>query len=254
MSMHRRDRISRVEAERLLDTGAGGSAPLAALLAAATPRSASSEITGEHAALTEFRAAHLATVPSRRRPAMLKSALANLAAAKVVFAAAAAAAATGGIAVAAATGNLPGTAQGPGHAQQPGPAAASNSTTHRGAPPSSEPATEASHSQATHPSATPSPSLRGLCRAFQAGATDNPGKALQNPAFSVLVATAGGKDNVAAYCVTLIGSARTHPAGPPTTHPTGAPITHPTGAPTTHPTGAPITHPGGPPTSPGHRP
>jgi hypothetical protein len=63
------------------------------------------------------------------------------------------------------------------------------------------------------PSATPSPSLDGLCVAFQAGAVD---KAASNPAFTALQDAAGGADNVAAYCVTRIGEP-THPAAP--THP-----------------------------------
>ena len=41
---------------------------------------------------------------------------------------------------------------------------------------------------ANHPAATPSPSLRGLCQAYTAHAADNPGKALDNPAFAALIA------------------------------------------------------------------
>src|SRR5919197_1922250 len=126
MSTHR-DRISRVDAERLLDTGIGGPEALEALLAAAAPSAVPGELAGERAALAEFRAAHLANVPTRRRSALLKSVLANLAAAKVVLAATAAAAATGSVALVAATGNLPGTAQGGGHANQHAPIAASSS-------------------------------------------------------------------------------------------------------------------------------
>jgi hypothetical protein len=249
MSMHRRDRISRVDAERLLDTGIGGPEALEALLAAAAPSPASGELAGEHAALTQFRAGHLATVPSRRRTALFKSVLANLAAAKVALAATAAAAATGGIALAASTGNLPGTSQGAAHAHQPAPVAVSESAEHGAAPAGETESAEPSASEAARPSTTPSPSLNGLCKAFQAGATDNPGKALDNPAFSVLVAKAGGKDQVADFCVTRVGPAPTHPAGAPTTHPTGRPASHP-GAHPTHPTGAPATHPSGAPTPP----
>jgi hypothetical protein len=259
MSTHR-PRISRADAERLLDTGTGGPQALSALLAAATPPTAAGEPAGEHAALAEFRAARLATVPPRRRIPMLKAALANLIAVKVAAGAAVAAAATGGIALAAASGNLPAPLQGAAHSAFGAPAAhgASQASSAHGRPhgapvPASTAASTAptfEPSESNHPSgtATPSPSLRGLCNAFQAGATSNPGKALANPAFSVLVTAAGGKANVAAFCVTLIGPAPTHHAGAPSTHPSGAPSTHRGGPPSTHP-GVPGTHPGGRPTS-----
>src|SRR5207249_3323627 len=119
------------------------------------------------------------SVSSRRRLSVLKTVLANLAAAKVALSAVAAAAATGGIALAAATGNVPGTAQGPEHANPAAPiATASVSAT--ASDTESEPA-EARESEGASGTATPSPSLDGLCKAFRAGATDNPGKALQNP-------------------------------------------------------------------------
>ena len=79
------------------------------------------------------------------------------------------------------------------------------------APESTEPAT---------PSASPSPSLAGLCVAFQAGAAHD-GK--DNPAFNALTAAAGGADQVAAYCTGLIGPSTkpTHPAMPTqAAHPT----------------------------------
>jgi hypothetical protein len=247
MSMRRRVRISRAEAEELLATGVGGPEALTALLFTATPPPAGGEVVGERAALVEFRAARLATVPSPRRHALLKTVVANLAAAKVALSAAAAAAATGGIALAAATGNLPSTAQGPQHANPAAPvAAATVSVTASEAAPSEsdEPSSPVGESAAG--SAAPSPSLSGLCKAFRAGAADNPGKALQNPAFSVLVAAAGGTNNVAGWCENLVGAAASHGPG---SHPTGAPADHPNA--TNHPTGAPIEHPTGAPSSPG---
>ena len=69
------------------------------------------------------------------------------------------------------------------------------------------------------PSGTPTPSLTGLCRAFQAGASPS----ASNPAFAALTSAAGGTENVAAYCVDLIGPSKkpTHPAHPTTpAHPT----------------------------------
>lgn len=176
---------------------------------------------------------------------MLKTVIANMAAAKVALSAAAAAAATGGIAIAAATGNLPSTAQGPDHANQAAhPAASSVSVAAPEASESDEASSPANESEGA--SATPSPSLSGLCKAYQAGATDNPGKALQNPAFSVLVAAAGGADQatVTKFCNDRVGPAASHGPG---AHPTGAPEAHPNA--TNHPTGAPTGHPTGAPSS-----
>jgi hypothetical protein len=111
--------------------------------------------------------------------------------------------------------------------------------------------------------ASPSPSLVGLCHAYLAGAGDNHGKALENPAFTVLITTAGGKDKVDVYCAALLSGpsgdaansdqAGSHRTGAPTAHPTGAPTAHPTahptGAPTAHSTSAPTSHPTGEPTT-----
>jgi hypothetical protein len=81
--------------------------------------------------------------------------------------------------------------------------------------------------------------VASLCHAYRAG--DNPGKALDKPAFTHLITVAGGKDKVTAYCTGLL---KTHPAkGRASSHPTGAPSTHPTAAPPTHPTGRRTTHP-----------
>jgi hypothetical protein len=54
--------------------------------------------------------------------------------------------------------------------------------------------------------ATPHPSLAGLCRAYETGAGDAPGKALDNPAFTSLIKAAGGKDKVAAYCADVLAA------------------------------------------------
>jgi hypothetical protein len=248
MSTHQGPRITRDEAERLLASGVGPEA-LAGLLAAAIPPVAEVELVGEAGAVMGFRAAHLANVPSRRKALVLRAAFSNLLAAKIAAAAAVAAAATGGMAIAAATGNLPGplhdstprvdAATAAAHSSAAASAAASTSAESSSAP------AEPSESEAPGSSATPHPSLDGLCKAFRAGATDNPGKAISNPAFSVLVAKAGGVDNVAAYCDTRIapaakhhhhgrpatpGSARTHAANHPS-----APVTHPAGEPTVLP-------------------
>jgi len=157
---------------------------------------------------------------------MLKAALANLFAAKFVAVggAACAAVATGGLAVAAATGNLPlqndhrpvstvalatdtptGTPTGtPGDDETPSPTPSGTAT------PTPQPGASAT------PKAVPNPSLDGLCNAFFArdvdehGKLNEHGKADDSAAFSVLVTTAGGKDKVLAYCVTRIGTPKPH--------------------------------------------
>jgi hypothetical protein len=95
---------------------------------------------------------------------------------------------------------------------------------------------------------SPSPSLVGLCTAYLAGVAENPGRALDNPAFTALITAAGGKDNVIAYCTAILPSA--HASGTPS-HPTAGPPSHPTEPSSTHPGAS--THPTGPPsTLPGH--
>jgi hypothetical protein len=102
------------------------------------------------------------------------------------------------------------------------PASTNPGLTHTDAATPSAAETTGSPSAHPTPNASPSPSLTGLCRAFQAGATQD-GKT--NPAFSALAAAAGGGENISAYCVTLIGSPAAHPAATPT-HQAATP-THP---------------------------
>jgi hypothetical protein len=218
MSTDRPDGIDRFTAERLLRGEPAGPDGLAELLAAAAPPPAAGELAGEDAAVAAFREAHLGPAPQLRRRSMVKTALAKLLTLKVA-AAALTATAAGGVALAAGTGNLPGT---PSDTPAPKRPAATHSTGRTG-----------SHHK---PASSPSPSLVGLCHAFQAGAGDNPGKALESPAFRHLITTAGGKDKVAAYCTNLLkpshGKSGSHrPATPrshrPTAHPTGRPSDHP---------------------------
>lgn len=255
MSQTGDQRMTRADAERLLATGEGP-AGLSALLAAAASPPTAAELQGSEQALAAFRSAHLAPVRAARSSRM-KSALGKVAALKVAGAAAIATAATGGIALAAASGALPF------QAQQHVPSVTDHSaaTTPAGAAPADSSA-DAGSSGAPQPSntpaGTPSPSLPGLCHAYQAGAMSH-GNVANNPAFTALIRAAGGTDNVAAYCVTLIGPAPTHHgkptdlpthAAPPTGGPPAVLPTHPVvpvGPPTSRPT-----HPTAPPT--GHRP
>ena len=186
---------------------------------------------------------------------MLKTAAAKLVAAKVVVGAAVAAAATGGVAVAAATNHASGPAN---HDTRPAVAASGKHATgtpsaEAGRPSPLPTPTSPGRPYAAHPSSatsraaqgSPSPSLVGLCAAYRAGVANNPGRALDNPAFTALVTAAGGKDNVSAYCTAILASP--HPSGTPS-HPTASPPRHPTEPPSTHPGAS--THPTGPPSTP----
>ena len=240
MSTHRDSEIDRVTAERLLrgDTGGPPIGPdaLVELLAAAAAPGHLDELVGEQAALTAFRQAHLAPVGQPRRGSMIKVALAKILTTKIALAAAAATAVGGGAVAVAATGNLPASLGGNSHTQST---------------PSVVPSADHSSpagSQDGQAAATPSPSMVGLCRAYSAGVADSHGKALDNPAFSVLITNAGGADGVADYCATVLAN---KPGNAPSTHPTGQsgehgePSTHPTGPSSTHPTAQPTEHPTG---------
>ncbi|MFG2057099.1 hypothetical protein ACGFI9_24060 [Micromonospora sp. NPDC048930] len=128
--------------------------------------------------------------------------------------------ATGGVALAAATGTLP------------------NPLTDPSAKPSAHATGKPSDAadQGKGPAGakgSPSPNLAGLCHAFQAGAGDNPGKALENPAFRALITAAGDQEKVAAYCDTLLAAEKGKPsqaarATATPSHPTGKPSARPT--------------------------
>jgi len=251
-----RQRVDAITAQRLIHGARGGSPVgsdrLAELLAAATFPPGRGELAGEEAAVRAFRAARLESTPESRRKPMLKTALAKLATAKVAIVLAAVGG--GGVALAAGSGHLPGAGTTDHHASRPASSATGSthaSDSHHSARPAAQGSGAAAGAAAAGRSATPngspSPNLRGLCTAFNAGVGDNPGKALDNPAFTVLITTAGGKDKTAAFCKTLLATpaaaAPSHPAG--SAHP--KPNTH-----TTHPTGPAETpnHPDPRPTNP----
>jgi hypothetical protein len=239
MSTNLRRRLNRTTAEQLLrgrpaSPLADGDA-LASLLVAAAAPAHDRELAGEADAVTAFREAHLSPATRPRRPLM--SATTKLLAVKAVLAAMGITG--GGVALAAATGHLP---------SQFGGTPAAAGSAH--APASATATPSASGSPEGNPTGSPSPSLRGLCQAFTAGAGNNPGKALDNPAFTALITAAGGKDKVAAFCTSVLAA---KPGHTPTPHPTGKPSSLPTQAQTAHPTGRPTTtpaaHPTGKPTS-----
>ncbi len=210
---------------------------LQALLGAAAAPTHEDELAGLTAAVTAF---SLAKPPPRRNPMM--SVLAKLIAVKALVATIGAAT-VGGVALAAATGTLPAPIQTVAHNTVGAPSAVSSEE--------EVDATETPEQADATPTktATPSPNLVGLCRAYGAGVATSHGKALENPAFTVLITTAGGKDLITGFCTTLLATA---PGGRPTSRPTHAPSTHkptahPTHAasthkPTTHPTGKPAGH------------
>ncbi len=247
MSIRRNLHLTRRSAAQLLDGSPGdGTHGVAQLLSAARAASHQTELAGESTALAMFRAATLAPTPVPRRPPMIKTTIAKLLAAKLLTASAVAAAA-GGVALAAVTGALPNPLGQTHSSAAPAPAHTSSQSVPTAPDRSSDQATEPASTSTTgaaRPSATPTPSLMGLCRAYQAGATRNSGNALNSPAFTALVTAAGGVQKLDSYCTTLIGAPATHPTGAPATHPSGAPATHPTHpTPPTHPTRPPATLP-----------
>lgn len=246
MSAYRFRRFGRRAAERLLrGEPAAHDRALHDLLTAAAAPARDDELDRENAAVVAFRTARLQPVPQPRRRSMIKTTLAKLLTTKIAAAAAAAAVVTaGGVAAVAATGNLPSPRGGSTNVET-----TTSATPSATADPTREGLPTRSESREGHDS-SPSPSLEGLCQAYTAGAGSEHGKALDSPAFTVLINTAGGKDNVDAYCTALLAKPhgdqnQTHAANPSTpsaaNHSTEA---HNPEAPgSTHPTGAPSTHP-----------
>lgn len=180
--------LDRETAEHLLD-GAGATdhvdvGALSHLLASAAGPAKPHELAGENAAVMAFRAARIE--PQRgfswRRLLTFKA-----------IAAVVAAIAAGGLAFASTTGIIPG----PFKVDPPLPSPSTTAT--RSAPETASASPGAETSASAHLS-PPSEALQGLCQAYLAKPPGERGKALQSPAFSELVAAAGGADKVDAYC------------------------------------------------------
>lgn len=221
MSSYRSGQMNRRAAEQLLDGGpaSGATRPLAAALRAAAVPAHPEELSGEQAAVAAFRdAAQLDPVPSPRRPSMLKSALAKILTVKAAVVLAAAG--TSGVVLAATTGVLStpgGQAAGDHRPAEHPPAAHSTSHTPAGTPANAGKPDQ--HGNTSSPS--PSPSMFGLCQAYEAQVSNNPGKAHDNPAFTALVTAAGGKDDVGEYCDSVLAAKDTGGShGKPTDLPT----------------------------------
>jgi hypothetical protein len=225
MSAHRPRRIDRDAAERLLRGAPVGSQAgpdaLADLLAAAAAPVGAGEVAGEQAAMAAFRATRPLTLHEPGRRSMVKSTLAKVLTVKAIAAAIAISAVGGGVALAASSGALP---TGRGGDNSHGKAAA-----HATAKP------DASEAKEHSANGSPSPSMVGLCRAYAAGVPDNPGKALENPAFGALIGAAGGKEKVTDFCAGVLKDA---PGDAPTDKGGNAPSARPTPHATpSHPTG-----------------
>jgi hypothetical protein len=166
---------------------------------------------------------------------MLHTALAKLLTLKVAAAAAVTVAATGGVALAANSGNLPSPLDDDKPTAGPSASASADADQTRDGTGDTVKPTTGAQGQGTGTgdhgaAASPAPSLVGLCRAYTAGAGDNPGKALENPAFTVLVTTAGGRDKVVSYCGALLAAEKPHGKAP-TAKPDNGPTTRPTAKP-----------------------
>jgi hypothetical protein len=237
------DRLTPATAEHLLD---GGERPadLRQLLAAAAGPGTARELAGEAAAVAAFvdaqRASSLPSAESRR-PSMLSTALSKILAAKAVAAVVLVAGATGGVALAATASGSDDAppADRPAATRTATPPAAGENGSENRAESAEATATESADASSAVPAppAEPDPSMTGLCNAWAAGATDNPGKAAENPAFGALVDAAGSPEAVDGYCDDLADDAPGANRSENATRPTEAPGNpdHPTGQPTAAP-------------------
>jgi hypothetical protein len=209
-----RQRLTPRAAARILDRpGTAGNDALSLLLAAAAAPALGDE-RGQDRAVAEFRAVtSLGQAPTPEGETfMIRTARRLMAAPVAALGAAALVLAGGGIALAASQGALD--VPFSGHDNRSDKAPAAPATTNPGLTHAATVVPDTPEPAAAHtPAATPTPSLSGLCQAFQAGAAD---VNHSNPAFGALTSAAGGEANVATYCTSLIGPATgpTHPAKP----------------------------------------
>jgi hypothetical protein len=214
MSTPQPRRIDRRTAEHLLGQAPmgirNGHPPLAALLTAAAVPGRPDELTSEQASVAAFRAAHLSPTPQPGRLSMIKATVMKLLTVKVL--AIGAATAVGGVALAATTSTLPSPLTKPAPSASSGlsaahPTAKSSRAAHKpDGTEASKDSKESKDSKGADASKGPSPSLVGLCHAYSAGNKAEHGKALDNPAFTVLITTAGGKDKVELFCQALLAT------------------------------------------------
>ncbi|SBT37468.1 hypothetical protein [Micromonospora auratinigra] len=207
---------------------------LAAVRAAPRPH----ELNGEAAALQAFRLAHADPVPvpahAGSGPVLARAgrrSLAGLLGVKIALAGLLAAA-TGGVALAAVTGTLPGPL---GHEPAGTPSADASS---RPAP-SGAPGPAATRGVLPDDRPEEAAGLTGLCTAYRTEPGENRHQVLATPRFADLIAAAGGRERVGEYCERLL-----HGQGKqngPTAEPTKRPGAEPTGRATGRPTRTPAT-------------
>ena len=233
--MNRRtSHLSRRDAERLLADPAASESALGTVLAAAGATARPGELRREDSAAASFQAARLTPSPTTRSNYVSPTTLGKRAATRAVIATGAVVAmASGGFALAnsAHLPTLPGQASDQATesvAKTPKPTETPSATTTE-----STESTEAAETETPSESGTPTPSFEGLCKAFQAADHSAHGASLDSAAFTALATEAGGAEQVATYCVALIGEPKE--TGRPTDKPTpGKPSVLPT--PTDKPT------------------
>lgn len=263
--------LSRRDADRILDAPAESGRPVAEVLEALRAPVTADELRREDSAVTAFRVARLAPSPRSRRG--MSPTTPRTAAVRALTATGLVVALTSGGFALAATGHLPAlpdqasdtatdavARHSTSPSQSPSETVTEDATTSdeatddleatQGAPGESTEATESTDDAEStedaetsdETTAAPTPSLEGLCKAFQASDKGAHGKSLDNPAFTALATAAGSKDGIATYCVTLVGepAATGKPTALPTQAATGKPTVRPTptAKPTTRPTPA----------------
>jgi hypothetical protein len=239
MNAHRMDQET---VERLLggpaDDAQDGPRSLVLLLTAVRAAPHADELAGEAAAVHAYRRARAGSPVDVPRSARRRFGRLTV---RVVLAGVLVAG-TGGVAFAAAGAVLPNPLRTPAPSTGPSSAApgATVSPTGDAGPPSAAPS-------AATGGPDPSAALVGLCAAYRADAGDDPGRALDAPAFGDLIGAAGGRDRVAGYCDTVL-TGSPGPATPENTRkgtPTSRPDNQPTGRPTVPPTVPPTAEPPG---------
>ncbi len=215
MISRRNARITRRSAARAFDqAGSSGAESVDRVLSAAAAPATGAELSREAVTVAMFRSSQLGKAAPAPRASWLVTTAKRLAAGRYAVAGAAALAlSTGGVALAASTGHLPFENS---HKSSTGAHHSSHAPGQTGVHPSH--LAHPTNGPTGHASGTPSPSFKGLCHAFQAGAGSSHGNALNNPSFTALANAAGGKANIAAYCTALIGAPGSSPTGSPT-HP-----------------------------------
>ncbi len=220
MRMKRKNHITRERAERLLNGRDGDASEIARVLDAASRPATSGELAREDATVAMFHRTRLEhPVPASRRETVRLSTFGRLAAGKALLAAIVALVfATAGVALVA-NDRVPWN-QPPGHSARDDPDDSTEGTqgedestitedpaegeeTEEDPAVESEESSEESAGESTEES-TEVRGARGLCRAYFSGNKQDHGKSLESPAFTDLVETACGVDNVGAYCAEVL--------------------------------------------------